>query len=67
MSVGFWQLVVVAALAIIFFGTGRLPGMMRDVALGIRSFKKGLVDGDTPEEETPTLDHQPKKRKRKTS
>jgi sec-independent protein translocase protein TatA len=44
MSVGFWQIVVIALLGILLFGRGRISDLMGDVAKGIKSFKKGLSD-----------------------
>ncbi len=36
---------VVLALVLLLFGAGRLPGVMGDLAKGIRSFRAGLKDG----------------------
>jgi sec-independent protein translocase protein TatA len=44
MSLGFWQIVVIAILAVLLFGRGRISDLMGDVAKGIKSFKKGLSD-----------------------
>ena len=42
-------LVLVAVLVV--FGAGRLPGIMTDLAKGLRAFKDGLKEGD----DKPTL------------
>jgi sec-independent protein translocase protein TatA len=44
MSMGFWQIVVIAILGVLLFGRGRISDLMGDVAKGIKSFKKGLAD-----------------------
>jgi sec-independent protein translocase protein TatA len=43
----FWQIVVIAILLLIFFGgRGKLSGAMKDLAEGIKGFRKGLSDED---------------------
>ena len=42
MSIGHW--VLVAGVAMLLFGRGRISGVMGDVAEGIKAFKKGLSD-----------------------
>lgn len=46
MQPSIWQLLIVAALVLILFGRGRISEMMGDVGKGIRSFKKGIADGE---------------------
>ncbi len=45
-GLSFWHLLVVALLALLLFGRGRISDLMGDVAKGIKSFKKGLADED---------------------
>jgi|ThiBioDrversion2_2_1062182.scaffolds.fasta_scaffold51022_2 sec-independent protein translocase protein TatA len=40
------HILVVVALIVLLFGTGRVSDLMGDVAKGIKSFKKGLADDD---------------------
>ncbi len=40
------HILVVVALVVLLFGTGRVSDLMGDVAKGIKSFKKGLADDD---------------------
>ena len=42
MSIGFWQIAVVAVLVVLLFGRGKISSLMGDVAKGIKSFKKGM-------------------------
>jgi sec-independent protein translocase protein TatA len=53
-SIWHW-LVVIAVVAILFGGRGKISELMGDVAKGVKSFKKGLADDDTPPK---TLDSQ---------
>lgn len=48
MSIGIWQVLIVAALVFLLFGAGRLPRVMEDIAKGIKSFKKGLNEDEKP-------------------
>jgi sec-independent protein translocase protein TatA len=42
MSVGHW--VLVAGVAVLLFGRGKISGLMGDVAQGIKAFKQGLSE-----------------------
>ncbi len=47
MSPSIWQLLIVAAVALLLFGgRGRISSIMGDMAKGITSFRKGLRDED---------------------
>lgn len=46
MSIGFWQILIVALLVVLLFGRGKISDLMGDVAKGIKSFKKGMADDD---------------------
>ncbi len=46
MGLSIWHLLVVALVIFLFFGAGRLPRVMEDIAKGIKSFKKGLAEDD---------------------
>ena len=52
MSIGFWQIAIVAVLIVLLFGRGKISSLMGDVAKGIKSFKKGMasdpVDDNNP-------------------
>jgi len=52
MSIGFWQIAIVAVLIVLLFGRGKISSLMGDVAKGIKSFKKGMAD--------PSEDNSPK-------
>ena len=44
MSIGFWQIAIVVILVVLLFGRGKISDLMGDVAMGIKSFKKGMSD-----------------------
>ena len=39
-------IIILAILLLLFGGRGKISGMMADMAKGIRSFRKGMKDGD---------------------
>ena len=49
MGISFWHILIVVLVIVLLFGTNRLPGMMEDMAKGMKAFKKGLKDD--PEDE----------------
>ncbi|GER06324.1 hypothetical protein GCM10007972_00590 [Iodidimonas muriae] len=54
MSIGFWQIALIAVVVVLLFGRGKISELMGDVAKGITSFKKGLKDdGDEAEQPIP--------------
>ena len=62
LSIWHWMLVIVVVLLV--FGRGKISELMGDVAGGIKAFKKGMAEDDTPKETTKpevakTIDHQP--------
>ena len=48
MGISFWQVLLVLVLIVLLFGRGRISDLMGDVARGIKSFKKGLAEDETP-------------------
>jgi len=51
MSIVHWM--IVAGVAVLLFGKGKIPDLMSDVAQGIKSFKKGMQD-DAPDGKKPS-------------
>ena len=58
-SFSIWHWLVVGIIILLLFGKGRFSDMMGDVAKGIKSFKKGMAEDDTPPAPTPKIDAQP--------
>ena len=46
-NIGWSGIIIVAVLVVLLFGRGKISSIMGDVAKGIKSFKKGLSDDDT--------------------
>ncbi len=42
-----WHWLIVLAIVLLVFGTGRISGVMGDMAKGIKNFKKGLADDES--------------------
>lgn len=43
-------LILIAVVAVVFGGRGKISGLMGDVAHGIRNFREGLKDPNAPTE-----------------
>ena len=48
MGISFWQIAIVVVLVVLLFGRGKISSLMGDVAKGIKSFKKGMSDDTSP-------------------
>ena len=46
MSLGPFQILIIALVILVFFGRGRISEMMGDFGKGVNSFKKGIQDVD---------------------
>lgn len=53
MSIGIWQLLLIAFLVVLLFGRGKISDLMGDVAKGIKSFRQGMAEEEVP---TKTID-----------
>ena len=47
-SFSLWHWLVVIILVLLLFGRGRISDMMGDIGKGLKSFKQGMADEDTP-------------------
>ena len=48
MSFGIWQIVLIVLVVVLVFGANKIPRVMGDFAKGIKSFKAGRKEGETP-------------------
>lgn len=46
MSVGPFQILIIALVILVLFGRGRISEMMGDFGKGVRSFRKGLAEDE---------------------
>lgn len=53
-TLGFQELLVIFAIILVIFGATRLPQLGKGLGEGIRNFRKGLRDGDSPEADEST-------------
>ena len=47
-GVSIWHWIVVGVVVMLLFGRGKVSELMGDVAKGIKSFKKGMTEDETP-------------------
>ncbi|HLN22874.1 MAG TPA: twin-arginine translocase TatA/TatE family subunit [Patescibacteria group bacterium] len=45
-SFSIWHWLVVLAIVLLLFGTGRVSNLMGDLAKGVKAFKKGMAEDD---------------------
>ena len=45
-AIGVWQIVLIVALVLLFFGGKKIPELMRGLGKGVGEFKKGMKEGD---------------------
>ena len=50
MTPSIWQLLIVLVIVLLLFGRGKIPQLMGDMAKGIKSFKRGMIDEDKKED-----------------
>jgi sec-independent protein translocase protein TatA len=50
--IGPWQIAIVVALALLFFGGKKIPELMKGLGQGMKEFKKATRDVNDSEEET---------------
>ena len=58
-GIGIWQVVIVAVIILLLFGSNRIPEMMKGLGSGLKEFKKGLREGLTDEEPAAKKSEQP--------
>lgn len=59
MRAGFWEILLIVVLILILFGHAKIPDLMKNLANGLKTFKKELktddaaAKGDAPAKKTP--------------
>ena len=53
MSLGPWQLIIIALVILVLFGRGRISEMMGDFGKGIKSFKEGMNEDSSSSSDKP--------------
>ena len=52
-AMSFWHWALVILVVVLLFGRGKISDLMGDVAKGIKSFKKGMAEDETPPSSQP--------------
>lgn len=47
-GIGWQQILIVAVVALLLFGSARLPTLMRDMGRSLNEFKRGIKDSNKP-------------------
>lgn len=47
--IGMQEILVIALVVLLLFGGKKIPELMRGLGSGVKSFKEGMRDGDSPE------------------
>ena len=55
-SFSIWHWLIVLVVVLLLFGRGKIPELMGDMAKGIKSFKKGMSDPDTADDDLKPVD-----------
>ena len=45
---GIWEIILIVALVVILFGSAKIPSMMKNIADGVKTFKKEIKDDKKP-------------------
>lgn len=60
MNPGPWGLLIIAIVVLLLFGRGKIAGLMGEVAGGIKAFRKGMAEEDTPDDKpVATIEQKP--------
>ena len=59
------HLLLLLVVVVLLFGRNKISDLMGDVARGIKSFKKGLAEDETPTVDTKVIDNSPERDKSK--
>ena len=56
MSFGIWELIAIAVIVILLFGTKKLRGIGGDLGSAVKGFKKAMQEEDKEEKESPEIE-----------
>lgn len=45
---GIWEIILIVVLVVILFGSAKIPSMMKNIADGVKVFKKEIKDDKKP-------------------
>ncbi len=58
--IGWWEIVLIALIVLLFFGGKKVPELMKGLGKGVRSFKEGLNEVDKSIEQKSDSDSEKK-------
>ncbi|NQS98609.1 MAG: twin-arginine translocase TatA/TatE family subunit [candidate division Zixibacteria bacterium] len=47
---GHWEIILVVLAVVLLFGSKKIPELMRGLGSGVKEFRKGIKEGQNPEE-----------------
>lgn len=56
--IGWWEILIIALVILLLIGGKKIPELMKGLGKGVSSFKKGLKEGEQPDDQ-----EQPKEEK----
>jgi sec-independent protein translocase protein TatA len=59
--IGPWQIVLIIAVALLFFGGKKIPELMQGLGKGMKEFKKAMKDDEQPVDQTEEKKKEPLK------
>jgi sec-independent protein translocase protein TatA len=48
---GWWEVLIIAFVILLIFGGKKIPELMKGLGKGVSSFKKGMKEGDQPDDQ----------------
>ena len=48
---GLWEILIIALVILLLVGGKKIPELMKGLGKGVSSFKKGMKEGDEPEDQ----------------
>jgi sec-independent protein translocase protein TatA len=58
-TLGPMELVIILVIVLLLFGSTKIPNLMRGLGQGINEFKKGIKEGDKPDEHSDEKETKP--------
>ena len=50
-TLGIWEILIIALVILLLVGGKKIPELMKGLGKGVSSFKKGMKEGDQPEDQ----------------
>ena len=50
-TLGFWEILIIALVILLLVGGRKIPELMKGLGKGVSSFKKGMKEGDQPDDQ----------------